>query len=102
LLLVLTSAVILRSDSRESRDHILLSQIRDSLDLEGQVPVFISHRNRVVQLYTHALVPISSPTTTRREVFEPASTRECCRLKSKLRRAVSRPACLGIKHSFGV
>jgi hypothetical protein len=29
------------------RDHILLSQIRDSPKLEGQVPVFISPRNRV-------------------------------------------------------
>jgi hypothetical protein len=29
--------------------HILLSQIRDSLNLESQVPLFISHRNRVAQ-----------------------------------------------------
>jgi hypothetical protein len=47
LLLVLISAVILRSDSRGIRDHILLPQIRDSPNLEGQVPVFISPRNRV-------------------------------------------------------
>jgi hypothetical protein len=69
LLLVLASAVILGSDPRETRDHILLSQFRDSPNLEGQVPVFISPRNRV---------PFSSPPTTRRatlEVFEPASTR---------------------------
>jgi hypothetical protein len=39
LLLVLASAVILGSESRGTRDHILLSQIRDSLYLEGQVPV---------------------------------------------------------------
>jgi hypothetical protein len=31
--------------------HILLSQIRDSPKLEGQVPVFISLRNRVARLY---------------------------------------------------
>jgi hypothetical protein len=42
LLLVLASAVILGSESRGTRDHILLSQIRDSPNLEGQDPVFIS------------------------------------------------------------
>jgi hypothetical protein len=35
--------------------HILLSQSRDSPNLEGQVPVFISPRNRVAQLYPQAL-----------------------------------------------
>jgi hypothetical protein len=42
LVLVLASAVILRSESRRNHGHILRSQIRDSPDLEGQVPVFIS------------------------------------------------------------
>jgi hypothetical protein len=42
LLLLLASAVILRSDSRGTHDHILLSQIRDSPNLEDQVPLFIS------------------------------------------------------------
>jgi hypothetical protein len=51
----LASAVILRSESRGTHDHILLSQIRDSPNLEGQVPVFISPRNRVAQLYSQAL-----------------------------------------------
>jgi hypothetical protein len=54
LLLVLASAVIFGSDSRGTRDRILLSQIRD-------FPFF------------------SSPPTTRRvtvEVFDPASTRD--------------------------
>jgi hypothetical protein len=55
LLLDLASAVILRSESRWIHDHILLSQIRDSSNLEGQVPVFISSRNRVAQLYPQAL-----------------------------------------------
>jgi hypothetical protein len=55
LLLALASAVILRSDSRGFRDHILLSETRDSPNLEGQVPVFTSHRNRVTQLYPQAL-----------------------------------------------
>jgi hypothetical protein len=41
--------------SRVTRDHILLSQIRDSPNLEVQVRVFISPRNRVAQLYPQAL-----------------------------------------------
>jgi hypothetical protein len=36
-------------------DKNLLSQIRDSPNLEGQVPVCISPRNRVAQLYPQAL-----------------------------------------------
>jgi hypothetical protein len=59
-------------------DHILLSQIRDFPNLEGQVPVFISPANRLVQLYTpRHWVPFSSPPSTRWatvEVFEAAST----------------------------
>jgi hypothetical protein len=52
MLLVLASAVILRS---ETHDHILLSHIRGSPNLEGQVPVFISRSQRVAQLYPQAL-----------------------------------------------
>jgi hypothetical protein len=54
-LLGLASAVILRSEYRGTRDHILLSQIRDSPNLEDQVPVFISPRNRVTWLYPQTL-----------------------------------------------
>jgi hypothetical protein len=36
LLLVLASALILRSESRGTHDHILLSQIRDSPNLESE------------------------------------------------------------------
>jgi hypothetical protein len=50
LLLILASAVILRLESRGTHDHILLSQIRDTPNLEGQVPVFISPRNRVARM----------------------------------------------------
>jgi hypothetical protein len=50
LLLVLASAVILRFVFRGILDHILVSQIRDSPNLEVQVPVFISVWNRVAQL----------------------------------------------------
>jgi hypothetical protein len=57
LLLVLASAVVLGSEFRGTHDHILLSQIRDFPNLEGQVPVFIYPRNRVTQLrvYPQAL-----------------------------------------------
>jgi hypothetical protein len=55
LLLVLASAVLLRSQSRGTHDHILLFQIRDSPNLEGQVPVFISPRSRVAQLSPQTL-----------------------------------------------
>jgi hypothetical protein len=55
ILLVPASSVILGYEFRGTRDHILLSQIRDSPNLEGQVPVFISPRNRVPQLYPQAL-----------------------------------------------
>jgi hypothetical protein len=55
LLLVIASAVILRSESLGTHDHILLSQIWDSPKLEGKVPVFISPRNMVAQLYLQAL-----------------------------------------------
>jgi hypothetical protein len=79
LLLGLVSAVILRSESRRINDRILLSQIRDSPILEGQVAVFISLRNRVVQLYPRHRVPFKSPPTARRatvDVFDPASTED--------------------------
>jgi hypothetical protein len=58
LLLVLASAVIIGSKSRGTHDHILLSQILDSSKLAGQVPVFISPRNRVAQSYPQALVSL--------------------------------------------
>jgi hypothetical protein len=51
LRLVLASAEILGFESRGTHDYILLSQIRDSLNLKSQVPVFISLTNRVAQFY---------------------------------------------------
>jgi hypothetical protein len=53
--LALTSAVILRSESRKIHDHILLPKIRDFPNLEDQVPIFISPRNRMTQLYPQTL-----------------------------------------------
>jgi hypothetical protein len=55
LLLVLASTIILGSGSRVTRDYILLSQIRDFPNLEGQVPVFRSPRHRLRQFYLQAL-----------------------------------------------
>jgi hypothetical protein len=45
LLLALASALVLRSESCGTHDHILLSQIRDSPNLGSQVPIFISPTN---------------------------------------------------------
>jgi hypothetical protein len=59
LLPVLASAVILRSESRGTHDHILLSQIRDIPTLEGQVLVFISPRSTVARLCLQALGSLS-------------------------------------------
>jgi hypothetical protein len=55
LILNLASAVILGSVYRGTRDHILLSEIRDYPNLQGQIPVFISPRIRVARLYPHAM-----------------------------------------------
>jgi hypothetical protein len=54
LLLALASAVILGSESHGTHNHTLLFQIRDSHNLEGQVPIFISPRKRVAQLHPQA------------------------------------------------
>jgi hypothetical protein len=58
LLLGLTSAVILRSESCGTHGHILMSQIRDFPNLEGKVPIFIFPRNRVARLYPQTLASL--------------------------------------------
>jgi hypothetical protein len=65
LLLGLARAVMLRSKSWRT-ETIFYCPIWDSPNLEGQVPVFISPRNRVAQLYPGHWVPFLSPLTTRR------------------------------------
>jgi hypothetical protein len=70
-------SVLLGSDSHGTHDHILLFQTRGSPNLEGQVSVFISPRNRVALLYPQALGSPFAASTTRWatvEVFQPVST----------------------------
>jgi hypothetical protein len=43
------STIILKSGLRRTNGHILLSQIRSSPNLEGQVLLFSSPRNSVAQ-----------------------------------------------------
>jgi hypothetical protein len=70
LLLVLASTVILSSDSRGTRDHILLSQIQDSPNLEGQVPYLRPPGTGTPSYTPRHWVPVSSPPTTRRVMVE--------------------------------
>jgi hypothetical protein len=77
LLLAFASAAILGPESRGTHDQILLSETRDSPNLEGQVLVFIPSRNRLVQLYPQALGSLfvaSYDSQGYGGVFEPAST----------------------------
>jgi hypothetical protein len=86
VLLALASAVILRSKPRGTRDQILLSQIRDSPNLEGQVPYLCPPGTGWPSCSPRHSVPLSSPPTTHRtmvEVFEPASTRFLILAKSE-------------------
>jgi hypothetical protein len=77
LLLVLAIVVILGSESRGTRDHILLSQFQDSPNLEGQVPVFISPQEQGGPVippgtgFPFRLPPMTCRDTV--EIFEPAS-----------------------------
>jgi hypothetical protein len=79
LLLVLASAIILRSEFRGTHDHILLSQIRVSPYLYPPGTGWPGYTPR-------HWVPFSSPRTTRRatvEVFDPVSTRENCQFSTE-------------------
>jgi hypothetical protein len=61
-ILSLARAVTLMSKPRRTHGHILLSHLR-----LPQVPVFISPRNRVAQLYPRALCSFLSPLRTCRD-----------------------------------
>jgi hypothetical protein len=51
----IASAAVLSSESYGAHKHILLSLFLRLPNLDGQVPVFISPRNKVAQLYPRAL-----------------------------------------------
>jgi hypothetical protein len=74
LLLALASTLILMSDSRGTRDHILLSHIRDPPNLETRSS-YLNPPGTGWPSYTlRHWVPFSSPPTTRRatvQVFDP-------------------------------
>jgi hypothetical protein len=74
LLLALASAVILGSESRETHDHILLSQVQDFW--RPRSPCLYPSETGWLSYIPRHWVPFSSPPTTRRatvDVFEPAS-----------------------------
>jgi hypothetical protein len=78
LLLALASVVILGFESRGTHGHILLSQIRDTPNLEVQVTYLYPPGTGWPSYTPRHWVLFPSPPTTRRatvEVFEPASTR---------------------------
>jgi hypothetical protein len=67
------------SDERTGLSQLLLAltSARDSPNLEGQVPVFTSPKNRVAKLYSQALISLFSSFTISRaivDVFILAST----------------------------
>jgi hypothetical protein len=76
LLLALASAVILASESRRTHDHILLSQIQDSPNLEGQVPIYMSPGTGWPTYTRRQCVPFHRLLrhTATVEVFDPTST----------------------------
>jgi hypothetical protein len=57
LLLGLTSAVLLGSESRWTKTLFHFPSFWDSPNLEGQVPVYVSPRNKVAQLYPRVPFP---------------------------------------------
>jgi hypothetical protein len=59
LLLALATAVIFRSEFHGLMTTFYCLRLETPQNLEGQVPVFISPRNRVTQLYTQALGSLS-------------------------------------------
>jgi hypothetical protein len=70
LLLVLASAFILRSESRRTLDHILLSQIWDSPNLESRSPYLYPPGTGWPSYTLRHWVPFPSPSTTRRAMVE--------------------------------
>jgi hypothetical protein len=101
LQLLLVFTVILRSESRGTHDHSLLPQVRDSPNLEGQVPVFIPPGTGWPSYTPRHWVPFSSSPTTRRvtvEVFDPASSQSKTRNQSYFTTGGLRPINSSWRH----
>jgi hypothetical protein len=67
-------------ESSGTNNHILLWEIRDSLNLDGQVPMFIFLRDRVSQSYLQSLVSLFVASYDSQGYgggIRPASTRSC-------------------------
>jgi hypothetical protein len=109
LLLAITSAVILGSESHRTHDHMLLSQIRDSCNLEGQVPIFSYPPGTGCPNYTpnNWILFLSPPVTHSAmvEVFEPISTQASpligVKVSVTLQPTVNLPVYLGVKPHLG-
>jgi hypothetical protein len=99
LMLPLASAVVIRSESRGTRDHIILSQIRDSPTWRARSPYLYTPRTGLPRYTPRHRVPFSSPPTTRRvtvEVFDHASTRESDELQSQVTFSLGAEPHLGL------
>jgi hypothetical protein len=70
LLLILASAFILKSESRRAHDHSLLSQIRDSPNLEASSPYLYPSGRGWPSYNPRHWIPFTSPLTTRRTTVE--------------------------------
>jgi hypothetical protein len=75
LLLVFASAVILSSESHGTHNHILLSQIRYSPNLEARYPDLYPPGTGWPSYNHRHWVPFPSPFTTRRDTVEVIRTR---------------------------
>jgi hypothetical protein len=103
LLLALTSAVILGSESRKIHDHILLSQIRDSPTWRAMSPYLYAPETGWLGYSPRNWVPFSSPLTTHTdnaEVFDPASPQDANKLLTGWCPCYTAPARIAYKTSF--